>query len=123
MRHVIRIALLLLVALLALPANPAFAQRRGGWHHHRHTVIVGSAFYFGPPMWYGYHYPPYYYGPLYEATETAPAMYIEKFEGTPNAESGEIYCSQQDQYYPEVQDCPNGWQRVIRLTEPAAQGR
>jgi hypothetical protein len=119
MRHVIRIALLLLVALLALPADSAFAQRRGGWHHHRHTVFVGSAFYFGPPMWYGYHYPPYYYGPLYEATETAPAMYIEKFEGRPDANSGDIFCPASGVYYPDAQECPNGWQRIIH---PPATG-
>ena len=123
MRYVMRIVLLLLVALIALPPNSAWAQRRGGWHHHRHTVIVGSAFYFGPPMWYAHHYPPYYYGPLYEATETPPAMYIERFEGKPDASSGDIFCPASGQYYPDAQECANGWQRIIHPAGTAAQGR
>ena len=48
-----------------------------------------------------------------------PSVYIEKFEGTPNAQSGDVYCPQENQYYPDVQDCPNGWQRVIRPAEEA----
>lgn len=117
----VRIAISLLVALVLLP-NQAFAQRRGGWHHHHHTVVVGSAFYFGGP-WYPYYYPPpYYYGPIYEATETPPAMYIEKFEGRPDASSGDIFCPVSGQYYPDVQECANGWQRIIHPPAPSAQG-
>ena len=107
--------LVLLAVLLALPET-AWARGRG-FHHHRHrTVFVGSAFYFGPPMWYPYP-GPYYYGPAFLATDTPPTVYVEKFEGTPGAESGELYCPQLDQHYPEVQDCPNGWQRVIRADD------
>ena len=32
---------------------------------------------------------------------------------------GEIYCPSKQAYYPEVPDCPNGWQRIIR--EPGAE--
>jgi hypothetical protein len=121
MSRVTRALLALLVFVLALP-EPAWARGRG-FHPHRHRTVFVGGFFVGAPLWYAYHPGPYYYGPAFEATNLPPSVYIEKFEGTPNAESGEIYCSQQDQYYPEVQDCPNGWQRVIRLTEPAAQGR
>ena len=117
MRNVIRLALLLLVAALMLPDEASAAGRRSGGHHHfhHHTVVVGSAFYFGAPWypWYAYPYPPYYYGPYYEATSTPPSIYVEKFEGTPDANSGDIYCPSLGQYYPDVQDCPNGWQRII----------
>ena len=119
MERVIRILLALMV-VLALAPESAWAQRRG-FHHHR-TVIVGSGFFFGPPMWYADHYPPYYYGPLYEASNTPPSVYVEKFDGQPDASSGDIYCPSLGQYYPDVRDCPSGWQRIIRPAATAAQG-
>jgi hypothetical protein len=121
MSRVIRILLALSVAVLALPSESAWAQRRGGFHHRHHTVVVG-AFFFGAPIWYSYHYPPYYYGPYYEASSAPPSIYVEKFEGAPAANSGEIYCPSLGGYYPDVQECPVGWQRVIRPAEAAAQG-
>ena len=123
MRSVIRLLYLLLVATLALPAPALAAGPSRHSHFHHRTVFVGSAFYFGPPMWYAYHYPPYYYGPYYEATSTPPSVYVEKFEGTPDANSDDIYCPSLGEYYPDVQDCPNGWQRVIGAEASAAQDR
>ncbi len=128
MHGVTRLLFWLLVAVVALPdAASAAGNNRGSRHHHSHhrtVVVIGSAFYYGPPMWYGYHYPPYYYGPFYEATSTPPSIYVEKFEGTPDANSGDIYCPSLGQYYPDAQDCPNGWQRIIDGGEAtAAQGR
>ena len=72
-------------------------------------------------MWYAYHSPPYYYGPFYEASSTPPSIYVEKFEGKPTAQSGEIFCPAAGQYFPDVQECTNGWQRIIR-PPAAAQG-
>ena len=119
MTAVIRLLLTFLVLALALPE--AASARGRGFHHHRHRVFVG-AFFIAPPVWYAYHPGPYYYGPGFETTNIPPSVYIEKFEGTPNSESGDIYCPQENQYYPEVQDCPNGWQRVIRPAEQPAPG-
>jgi hypothetical protein len=101
------------------PLPSGFAQPH---HHHGRTVIfVGSPFLFW--SWpYGYYYapPPYYYGPDYVARETLPPVYVEKFDGTPTPQTpGEIYCPDKQAYYPDVQDCSNGWQRIIR--EPQAQ--
>jgi hypothetical protein len=122
MRSVTRILLFLLVGAAAQAASAA--GRGSHPHFHHHTAIVGSAFYFGPPMWYAYHYPPYYYGPYYEGTAAPPSIYVEKFEGMPDANSGDIYCPSLGEYYPDVQDCPNGWQRIIGAGETAAaQGR
>jgi len=115
MSRVTRALLALLVLALALP-EPASAHGRS--HHFRHRTVFVGGFFIAPPLWYAYHPGPYYYGPAFEPTNIAPSVYVEKFAGTPNAESGEIYCPQQNQYYPEVQDCPNGWQRVIRLGNP-----
>ena len=111
--------LLALMIVLALVPDPAWAQRRG---FHRHRTVVVGAFFVGPPLWYVYHYPPYYYGPYYEASYSPPSIYVEKFEGKPDGGSGEIYCPTLGQYYPDVLDCPSGWQRIIRPAETAQGG-
>jgi len=92
-------------------------------HHHngRVVIFVGAPFLFW--SWpYGYYYapPPYYYGPDYVAREMLPPVYVEKFDGTPTPQTpGDIFCPGQQAYYPDVQDCPSGWQRIIR--EPSAE--
>jgi hypothetical protein len=110
----------LLILVLALP-EAAWARGRG-FHHHRHRTFFVGAFFIGPPMWYAYHPGPYYYGPAYEANMAPPSVYVEKFDGTPSSTDGEIYCPQLDRHYPEVKECPGGWQRVIRPAEATAQG-
>ena len=92
------------------------------FHHHGQAVFfVGAPFLFW--SWpYGYYYapPPYYYGPDYVAREAMPPVYVEKFDGTPTPQTpGEIYCPSKTAHYPDVTDCPNGWQRIIR--QPGAE--
>jgi len=110
----------LFALVLALP-DDARAQRKGSFHHHHHRVFVGSTFYFGPPMWYAYP-GPYYYAPVFVATEVEPTVYVEKFDGAPSADAGEIYCPSLGEHYPDVQECPNGWQRIIRAADSATEG-
>ena len=85
-------------------------------HRGRAVIFVGAPFYFW--SWpYGYYYlpPPYYYGPDYVARHELPAVYVEKFDGTPTPQTqGDIFCPSQNAYYPDVKDFPNGWQRIIR---------
>ena len=85
-------------------------------HHRSGTFFVGG--FWGWPWPYGYYYPPppYYYGPDYaRAQYELPGVYIEKFEGDPASEAiDDIYCPAAGGYYPDVRDCPGGWQRVIR---------
>jgi hypothetical protein len=119
MNRVTRALLALLILALALP-EAAWARGRG-FHHYRHRTFFVGTFFVGAPAWYAYHPGPYYYGPAYEASNTPPTVYVEKFDGAPNAEAGEIYCAELDRYYPEAKECPGGWQRVIRAEE-AAQG-
>jgi len=110
-----RLTALLLAALaLASTANDAFARRggHGGFHHRHPHVVFFSGFYFGPPFFYG---PPYYYGPAYAATPEPPSVYVEKFDGAPSAQTpGEFFCPANGGYYPDVQECSSGWQRVFR---------
>jgi len=100
---------------IAVPAW-AWSQGRRVAYHPRHRIVLVGTF-IGGPYWYGYPPPPYYYGPMYQATNVPPTVYVEKFDGTPSTGAGEIYCPALDAHYPEVQDCPNGWQRVIRADD------
>ena len=98
---------------------------RGGSHHHHHASFYGG-FVIGSPFWYPYYppyyyvSPPYYYGPDYGRPQyDSPTVYVEKFEGTPTPETqGEIFCRDRGAYYPDVQDCPRGWQRMFQDSTP-----
>jgi len=99
-----------------MAASPAWNRARAGhvqhFHHfHRSAVFVGGTF-VSYPYWAG---PPYYYGPDYIPRYEEPSVYVERFDGTPTPETeGEIFCPGTDAYYPDAQQCPGGWQRVIR---------
>ena len=84
--------------------------------HGRSVIFIGAPFvYWSWP--YGYYYmpPPYYYGPDYVAREELPAVFVERFDGQPTPETpGDIFCPGENAYYPDVQSCPSGWQRIIR---------
>ena len=85
-------------------------------HRGRAMIFVGAPLYFW--SWpYGYYYlpPPYYYGPDYVARHDLPPIYVEKFDGQPTPQTqGDIFCPSANAYYPDVKDCANGWQRIIR---------
>jgi hypothetical protein len=108
-------------AVRSAPAMPVSGFPHPHHHHGRAVFFVGAPFLFY--SWpYGYYYapPPYYYGPDYAAHYDMPPLYVEKFEGNPTPQTpGDIYCPEKRAYYPDVQDCPTGWQRVIR--EPEAR--
>jgi len=90
-------------------------------HRGRALFLVEAPFVF----WYApyamdiYAPPPYYYGPDYSRPQyNMPSTYVEKFDGTPTRETqGDIFCARESAYYPDVQDCPGGWQRIIRLED------
>ena len=63
--------------------------------HHRHFHGHGSVF-IAVPLWA----PPIYY---------AQPVYIEQYW---------YYCSDPAGYYPSVQSCPQGWQRVVPTSPP-----
>jgi hypothetical protein len=109
------------------------ASRSGGWHspgmrvpgHMHHHFHGGGAFFVGGTYWpyfpAPYYYPaPYYVIPYQQDPET---VYVERFDGTPTPETpGEIFCPNTDSYYPDVQSCPGGWQRLIRPPAEASSG-
>lgn len=110
-----RLAGLLLVSLLAVPA---VADARS-------SVVLG--FHFGIPI-YGpapYYYPPYYYYPYYYEPPPAyyypaPALQAPAQAPAAPAEPSWYYCESARGYYPYVRECPGGWQRVP-AAPPAAK--
>ena len=90
----------------------------GSYGHHSHHPHHGhgTAFFIGGTYWPYFPPPyPYYYPPGYSVPYQDPGtVYVERFDGTPTADTpGDIFCPSADAYYPDVTECPNGWQRVI----------
>lgn len=110
---------LLLGLLLAVMSGVSVADRghgghgghggHHGGHGHVGVGVVVNPFWFDP--WY---YPgPYYYPPAVVAVPTTPPVYIEREEGSPSAYW--YYCANPQGYYPDVKQCPAGWQPVAPL--------
>ena len=101
---------------------PASGSSHPRHHRGRAVIFIGAPFLFWSwPYGYAYLPPPYYYGPDYLPHQNLPDVYVEKFEGTPTPDTpGEIYCPSQSAYYPEVQDCPGGWQRLFHESDAQA---
>ncbi|KAI3599966.1 Proline-rich region [Cupriavidus necator H850] len=100
------------------------SDAHGGFIKTRTSVGVGL--YFGPGVFYGgypYGYPaPYYYPPAVVTAPAAPPQYIEQGPNGPVPVPGPdgvapqqgwwYHCDQPEGYYPYVQSCPGGWQRI-----------
>jgi hypothetical protein len=116
-------AALACVFLVALPDCAWAGKSRGGGghggaahsgsrHHHHYRgyggLFIGGGFAYGWPYSYGLY-------PFWESVEQSwPLLYIEQFPGSPTPETqGWIHCPANDASYPEVTDCPGGWQRII----------
>ena len=95
----------------------------GHWHGGRFRPFVGGAVFIGAFGYPYYAYPGYYY-PAY-GYPPAPAPYYPPVTGyveQPSAAAPQgdwFYCPQSRAYYPQVQECPGGWQRIP--PQPAPQ--
>jgi hypothetical protein len=80
---------------------------------------VGATFFFGAPYYpwpyYGYPVEPGPYGyPEADPSYAPPTMYVEKYAGTPTPGTKDwIFCPSAGSSYPDVLECPGGWQRVV----------
>ncbi len=126
---------LLIAASLSLAAVWAAPAMAYGHYYHggpRVGVVIGGGFgpwyspyYYGGPVGYGYGYGyPYGYSPYYApvvVSPPAPITYVE--QGQSAGDSSQLqpaqgqggawyYCADPQGYYPYVQQCRNGWQRV-----------
>jgi hypothetical protein len=109
--------------VLLLSAGECLAHRGGG--HGRHFRGGNIGFYWGGPMWGSGFWPyygwpsPYYYGPPMAVpvpVPTQPPTYIERGQDDdddrPLPSGYWYYCANPPGYYPDVTDCPVGWQQV-----------
>jgi hypothetical protein len=114
-------------------------RSHGGHSSHGHSdidigVVIGAPvvrpWYYYPRPYYPYYYPrpyyypsppyyypppPYYYYPPVVTVPSSPPVYIEKGgeeAGAPQESNYWHYCDNPRGYYPEVKECPGGWQRV-----------
>ncbi|MGJ0486270.1 MAG: hypothetical protein ACR65R_17300 [Methylomicrobium sp.] len=114
-----------------------------GWYGHRggypghwgfghgYYSYPGFSIYFGAPYYgypfYGYPYYgypsygyPYYYPPGVVTAPSTPPVYIQqKPPVVQQYPSGYwYYCSAPQGYYPDIKECPNGWQQVQPTPPP-----
>ena len=98
------------LVVLGVSSAASFPALARGGHAHFGVFIR--------PGWYppAYYYPPPYYPAYYPPVIAAPLTYVEQGaaqSSTPALASGYWYfCNESDAYYPYVEDCPRGWQRV-----------
>lgn len=119
-----RLRVMVGVAVLAAVLVPGLAAADRGGRHRGASIglFMGAPIYWGwPGPYYVYPpppytvfpqyapYPPYYAYPPRE--RETPPVYIERErEGR---ESGYwYYCRHPEGFYPDVKDCPDGWERV-----------
>lgn len=117
-----------LLLLLAAGIGSAWADR-GHWRGHGHGRI---GIYFGPYWGPGYYGAPYYYPPAYPVysppvviERTGPTVYVEQqpvlsepIESAPQPGYW-YYCQSAKGYYPHIQECPEGWQKIA--PQPSAR--
>lgn len=113
--------LALALVLIGIMASGS-ALAHGGHHHHghHHRSHVHFGFFVGAPaFWY---YPPaYYYYPPVVAVPYSPPVYIERGDTRAAPEQSQgywYYCPEARAYYPYVQQCAGGWQRVVPQPPP-----
>jgi hypothetical protein len=96
--------------------------RGGHGGHFRGGVFIGAPLFW--PWYYSdpYFYPPYYYGDYPAAVYDAPSptVYVEQgaAPAVPEQSGDWYYCARPKGYYPYVQQCPGGWQRVAPQPPP-----
>lgn len=110
--------------LLIVFASPVWADGHGhfGGHGEGHFEGHGHSrvfLDFGIGPWWGpgwYYPPPAYYYPPAVVVQPQPQVYIEQPQAAvPSpapASSYWYYCAASKRYYPYVNECPSGWQRV-----------
>ena len=116
MKPVRAISLVLVLLLGALAAGAADAHGR---FRASVGVFIGAPIVLAP--WYYYPYP-YYYHPAYyypPAVVVAPRpAYVEPQAAPQRADPYWYYCPEARAYFPYVQQCAGGWQRVVPQPPP-----
>ncbi|MGB8856681.1 MAG: hypothetical protein WCC58_08440 [Burkholderiales bacterium] len=121
----VRFAVIASLFVLAIASNAAWAggQRHGGWHGGGHGHWGGGhwrgnvGLYIGAPLfWPYYSYAPAYYPQPVVVAPAPQVVYVEQAPpvvAPPAAQQYWYYCGNPQGYYPNVQACPGGWQKVL----------
>lgn len=97
--------------MAALGSDWAEARPPGHHRHHHNRPHFAARIVFVAPL---FAVPRYYYpAPVYYAP---PPVYIEQPQ--PHPQAYWYYCPVLRAYYPHVQTCPGGWQRVVPQPPP-----
>lgn len=141
MRKSFVLKMALLVAVALIDGDALAAGSRSGGHGGGHSGARGGAHHGGPGVSHGgnrgtyrggyggSHYGGYhgYYRPFYGSLAiTAPYFAYPRFYNPPPLYEAPLppdvlyYCPQYDAYYPQVPDCPGGWQRLSLQAAPPA---
>lgn len=87
-----------------------------GWHGHHHHVHGGV--FIGVPLFPAPVYaPPVYYPPIVTIPATPP-VYVERSDDSAAASGWWYYCPSARAYYPNVTQCPQGWEKVAPQAPP-----
>ena len=79
-----------------------------GRRHFGHAHVLGAGIIFGTG--------PFWFEPGYRFFLPGAAMYIEQHEATyapPDPNAFWYYCAELGSYYPYINECPEGWQRIL----------
>lgn len=114
-----RAALIVAIAAFGVVASEAalahgYARHGGGV---RFGLYVGGPVYWGGYRGPRYYYPPYYYPPTVVTVPVSPPTYVEQAPIAAPAAPAPLpgywyYCAESRAYYPYVNQCLGGWQRV-----------
>ena len=107
--------------LLAIGASGAAYAWHGAGHGHGGFGRAGFGVYVGAPLYSPWYYPASYYAPpyaYYPPAFVSPPVYVERagvYESAPAMQTQAYwyYCNASRAYYPNVQQCPGGWRRVV----------
>lgn len=118
-----RFAIFASLLIFGFASNAALADGRGGWHGGGHGHWGGGhwrgnvGLYFGAPLfWPYYSYAPVYYPQPVVVAPAPQVVYVEQAPpvvAPPAAQQYWYYCGNPQGYYPNVQACPGGWQKVL----------
>ena len=118
MKKAICFSVLALSVLLLVHPQPVEAGGHGRVFVGTH-VFVGPGFWWPRPWWGpGWWGPPYYNLPPVVVQQ--PAIYAQPAP-SPEEQQYWYYCQRPQGYYPYVQQCPNGWMKVVPPATPPGQ--
>jgi hypothetical protein len=97
-------------------ANGGYRSGHSGHGGHGHWRSSFSLHLGAPLFWPYYSYAPVYYPQPVVVAPAPQVIYVEQAQqpvAPPPAQQYWYYCSSPEGYYPNVQQCPSGWQKIL----------